>query len=120
MYLGYKKFFQEFGDNMSTRKEAQVVTFRKKPFTKITFRPDFAKFKVDGLTSDMHDLIYRRVLDMAACTHSTVSVYFNDKKIEIKNFEKYMDLFIGEDKVTVPRAFEDSERWEIGKVPLFI
>ena len=50
---------------------------------------------------------------MAAWTDNTVNVYLNGEKIESKNFEKYVDLYIG-GKSETPRAYEKvNNRWEV-------
>ena len=61
----------------------------------------------------MVNLMKRRTYDIAACTDSNVSVYFNDNLIEYKTFEKYVDMYIGS-KSDTQRAFEScNERWEV-------
>ena len=43
-----------------------------------------------------------------------INVYLNDKKIEVKNFEKYIDLYIGNKEIS-KRSYEFvSDRWEVG------
>jgi DNA topoisomerase-2 len=109
-----KMYSQTFSNNMKTIEKPTVKACSKAPYTKISFLPDYKKFGIDELTDDIYDLFHKRTFDIAATSDATVSVYFNDIKIDIKNFEKYMDLFIGT-KEQHPRVFEiHSDRWEIG------
>uniref|UniRef100_A0A6C0CT18 DNA topoisomerase (ATP-hydrolyzing) n=1 Tax=viral metagenome TaxID=1070528 RepID=A0A6C0CT18_9ZZZZ len=104
---------QRFYENMKKRETAKVKTSTKSPYTKIRFLPDYARFGLDGLTDDLYDLFRKRAYDACATTDSTVSVYFNDEKLEAKDFEKYADLYIG-NKDERPRAYEScSDRWEV-------
>lgn len=108
-----KKYVQKFSDNMYTVEKPKITTYKPSPYTKITFQPDLKYFKLSKLTDDIVDMMKKRVYDMTACTHPTVSVYLNDKKINVKDFEKYVDLYIGgkTDKVRFYEKIDD--RWEI-------
>jgi DNA topoisomerase-2 len=107
------KYIQTFYDNMKRRDKPKITKNAGKPYTKITYLPDYPRFKVNGLTSDMMKIIEKRAYDISAWTDSTVSVYFNDTKINTKMFERYVDLFIGEKKET-PRAYEQiNDSWEV-------
>lgn len=109
-----KKFSQVFYDNMKRRDKPSVTKSKTKPYTRITYLPDYARFKKPGLTDDMISIIQKRAYDLAACTAGHCSVYLNDEKINIRSFEKYIDYFVGPSSET-PRAFEKvSDRWEVG------
>lgn len=110
-----KKFKQIWEDNMSTPKnKAKVTSFKGKAYTKITFLPDYSRFGMpDGLKGDVIDLIRKRVYDIAGCTPSTVSVYFNNYKIPVRDFSQYVEKYIGKQK-DVKRVYEKpNEFWEI-------
>ena len=51
-------------------------------FTKVTFKPDLAKFKMTHLSADMVALMTRRAYDIAGCTKG-VTVYLNGKKLPV-------------------------------------
>jgi DNA topoisomerase-2 len=52
------------------------------------------------------------VYDVAAVTDKNLKVKYNSSIIPIKNFQQYIDLYIG-DKSVSPRVYEESgERWE--------
>ena len=67
----------------------------KDDWTRITWSPDLAKFGMETLDDDMVDLFVRRAYDMAGCTHHTVKVYLNNKRISTSSFGSYVDLFLG-------------------------
>ena len=61
-------------------------------------------------------LVSRRAYDMAGCTHSSVKVYLNGKKLPVADFKSYVDLFLGPKQAAdaVPRVFEKvGDRWEV-------
>ena len=108
-----KIYKQEFKDNLTIKETPEIKSCQKKSYTKITFLPDYEKFGLTGMTDDIYNLFKRRVYDVSACTDASVSVYFNDKKINIKDFEKYTDLFL-DTKTLQPRAYEKvNDRWEV-------
>lgn len=109
-----KRYEQAFSANMSVKTEPKISAYGKYPFTRVRFVPDYARFKYKGLMADMRDLMTKRVHDICALTPNDVKVFLNDEKIECKNFEKYVDLYL-EDKETHPRVHVVSAdgRWEV-------
>jgi len=104
---------QRFYDNMKKREVAKIKSYKKPPYTMIRFKPDYARFGLEGLTEDIYQLFRKRAYDACATTDSSVSVYFNNEKLEAKDFEKYADLYIG-NKDERPRAYEScNDRWEV-------
>ena len=107
------KFIQTFRDNMKTKEKPKISKCGKKPYTQVSYIPDYARFKQTGLTDDMIKIIVKRAYDMAAWTDNTVNVFLNGERVESKNFEKYVDLYIG-GKSDTPRAYEKvNDRWEV-------
>lgn len=106
------KYTQEFADNLSVIHPPNVTKCRGKPYTKVTFRPDFARLKLDGLSPDMLALFKRRVYDIAAVTDKKVKVKLNDELLAIKTFQQYIDLYIGSKGDTKRIHEEANERWE--------
>lgn len=109
--MSYK---QRFESNMSIKNEPQISKCAKKPYTIIRFLPDYARFGlVGGLSEDMFQIMKKRVYDACAVTDNDINIYFNDVKLEYKNFEKYVDLYIGT-KDAHTRVYEKiSDKWEI-------
>jgi DNA topoisomerase-2 len=110
------KYFQEFKDNLNTICPPIITKCKTtKPYTRITFKPDYTRFGQTGLSADMLALFTKRVYDIAAVTdHSTkkIKVLFNGHQVPVKNFQQYIDLYIG-NKDIVKRVYEEAnERWE--------
>jgi DNA topoisomerase-2 len=107
------KYFQEFKNNLDEIGKPKITKCSKsKPYTKITFKPDYKRLGLSGLTPDFIDLLRKRVYDVAAITNKNLKVKYNSQLIPIKNFQQYIDLYIG-NKNDVVRVYEESgERWE--------
>ena len=106
-------YVQKFESNMSIANEPKITKYTKKPFTIIRFKPDYQRFKLQSLTKDMYDMFVKRVYDACAVTDNDIAIYFNNQKLEYKNFEKYVDLYIGS-KNEHTRVYEQiNERWEV-------
>jgi DNA topoisomerase-2 len=107
------KYRQEFKNNLDEICKPSITKCKTKPYTKITFKPDYNRLGLTGLTSDIISLLRKRVYDIAAVTDKTIKVKYNSTPVPIKNFQQYIDLYIG-DKSEVPRVYEDSSesRWE--------
>jgi len=109
-----KKYVQEFKDNLDILGTPKItkVTKATKPYVKISFLPDYARFGVEGITDDMFNLFKKRTFDIAAVTDKSVKVKFNREMVPIRSLEQYINLHIGT-KTETPRAFESaSPRWE--------
>ncbi len=110
-HLNKKKYYQVFTNNMLDKTEPIIKACTNKPYTKITWLPDYSKFKTE-LNDDIKQLIKRRVYDIAGIVGKTGKVYFNDKLVEIKNFEKYVELYLaGTDYKAI---FDEGDGWQIG------
>lgn len=108
-----KLYKQEFRDNMTVIEPPKITACKKKPYTTITFLPDYARFKMSKLTDDMYALFMKRAYDVCALTESDINVWINDVKLEYKSFERYVDLYLG-GKAEHPRFYEKiNDRWEI-------
>ena len=107
------KYTQEFKDNLDTICPPKITKASKsKPYTKITFKPDYARLGISGLTPDMIALLKKRVYDISAITDKSIKVKYNSALIPTKNFEQYINLYIGE-KGAAPRVYEEANgRWE--------
>ena len=88
----------------------------QKPYTRITFKPDYTRFGIQGITSDMFALLKKRTYDIAALSdHSIkkIKVHFNDELAPVKNFQQYIDLYIGTKDNGGARVYEtQDDRWE--------
>jgi len=104
---------------MSIREEPIIKPIAKgdEDFTCITFYPDLKRFNMPNLDEDIVSLMTKRVYDMAGVTPASVKVTINGKKIEIKNFNIYCDLYLKtDDTKELPKILEKPDpngRWEI-------
>lgn len=112
------KYVQEFKRNLDEICPpviTKVTGAAAKPYTKVWFKPDYRRLGVPGLTPDMLALLKKRVYDIGAVTDHTINkikVVLNGEKIPVKNFQNYIDLYLG-GKADVKRIYEEgSERWE--------
>ncbi|PNH00501.1 DNA topoisomerase 2, partial [Tetrabaena socialis] len=65
-----KVYTQRFHDNMSITDVPTIKNSSKKPYTRVTFLPDYKRFGIptDALDDDMYALLLRRVYDVTAIT----------------------------------------------------
>ena len=110
-YVRHMKFKQVYRDNMNKKDKSLVTKTREQPYTKITFIPDFGRFDLENITDDIERLIIKRVYDLAACTNKAVIVKLNNEKLNCQTFEKYVNLYIGNEVVRVYDKIND--RWEV-------
>jgi DNA topoisomerase II len=109
-----KIYKQEFTNNMSEKSKPEIKSCAKKPYTLVRFLPDYEKFGISGLSDDIYDMMVKRVYDTCAVTDTDVSIYLNSEKLDYKNFEKYVNMYLGEDKQETMRIYEKiDDRWEI-------
>ncbi len=108
------KYTQTFRDNLNIIDEPKITKCGKaKPYTKITFRPDYDRFKYT-LTPDFVALLKKRVYDIAAVTEKQVKVKYNNELVPVRTFANYIDLYISDNKEEAPRVQEDPDpRWSI-------
>ncbi len=107
------KYTQEFRDNLDVIGKPVITKCKSKPYTKITFKPDYTRLGISGLSPDLVSLFKKRVYDVAAVTDKSVKVKYNSQIIPVKNFQQYIDMYIGP-KDSAPRVYEgdSEERWE--------
>lgn len=63
-------------------------------WTMVSFKPDLAKFNMSHLEDDVVALMKKRVIDIAGCLGKTVKVELNGKRIPVKSFTDYADLYL--------------------------
>jgi DNA topoisomerase II len=113
------KYIQEFNNNLDEICPPRITKYKGKPYTKITFKPDYHRFGLNGLSSDMIALLKKRIYDISAVTDKNIKVKYNSNIIATKSFQQYIDLYIGS-KTEAQRVYEDNgDRWEyaVGLTP---
>ncbi|TKA74110.1 hypothetical protein B0A55_07082 [Friedmanniomyces simplex] len=120
-----QKYKQTWQKNMSQMGKAKIEPAKgADDYTKITFKPDFAKFGMDQMDDDFEALVKRRVYDMAG-TCMGVKVWLNDQRIKVSKFKQYMEMYTkaiqaenlangGTAPEQVILTDNPHERWEIG------
>lgn len=118
-----KKYVQTWTNNMSKMGKARITANAKDEFTKITFKPDLAKFGMTQWDDDLEAIIKRRVYDMAGSVKD-VKVFLNGERIKIKNFKQYVDMYLNaiqkeNGTETKPTLVHDivNDRWEVAFAP---
>ena len=106
---GKKMFRQEFTDGMRKRSEPKV-TDDSRHFTKITFTPDYAFFKLDGLNEDHKLAIIKRVVD-AAATNTRVKFYIDGERVMIHKFSDYIAMH------SDTYVYDENADWKVGVAP---
>ena len=108
------KYVQEFRNNLSEIVPPVVTKTKVKPYTRVSFRPDYVRFGIpsNNLTADMMALFLKRTYDIAAVTDKSIKVKYNGSVIPVRHFQQYVDLYIG-GKGETKRIYENPDpRWE--------
>jgi DNA topoisomerase-2 len=116
------KYVQEFKNNLSEIIPPVITKSKVKPYTRVSFRPDYARFGLpsNNLTPDMIALFMKRTYDIAAVTDKSVKVKYNGALVPVRHFQQYVDLYIGakvagseSGSSSVKRIYENPDpRWE--------
>lgn len=114
------KYKQTFTNNMSvTGKPKITANGAGQQYTRISFKPDLAKFNMTEMDADFEALIKKRVYDMAGCVEG-VSVSLNGTKIPVKGFFKYCELYTksmeirnAEGKKQIINETASNDRWQV-------
>ena len=105
------KYVQIFEKNMTIKNPPIITKCTLKPYTIIDFSPDLDRFGIDKIDSDTLKLMKKRVIDITACTNKNVNVFLDEKKLDCKTLEKYVNFYLDDD---VEKVYEEiNERWEV-------
>ncbi|TVY56465.1 DNA topoisomerase 2, partial [Lachnellula cervina] len=86
-----KRYKQVWTDNMSKMGKAKITASKSSDFTRVTFTPDYARFKMSGIDDDFEAMVKRRVYDLAG-TVKGVKVALNGTVLKL-NFAKYCEMY---------------------------
>ncbi|PGH13497.1 DNA topoisomerase 2 [Helicocarpus griseus UAMH5409] len=117
-----KKYRQTWTDNMSKMGKPKITDCKTDDYTKVTFKPDFKKFGMEGIDDDFEALVKRRVYDLAGTCK--VAVKLNGSRVPVRSFKKYMEMYTNaikkergeeaaKDKTEIITDNPDP-RWEVG------
>ncbi|KAL4908501.1 hypothetical protein BDW74DRAFT_147529 [Aspergillus multicolor] len=116
-----KRYTQVWEDNMKVVHPPKIVAAKGPGYTKVTWRTDWARFKLDGMDDDYEAIFKRRVYDMAATAGVTVKL--NGVRVPCRDFKKYIALYTkavhrerggGDTKAENIITCNPHPRWEIG------
>ena len=106
------KYTQEFKNNLDEISKPSITKCKTKQYTNIVFKPEYKRLGLENLTPDNIAILKKRVYDVAAITDKSIKVKYNSLPIPVKNFQQYIDLYVG-DKDGVKRVYEEAgPRWE--------
>ncbi len=104
------KYCQTFENNLDVLGKPTIRKCSTKPYTKIRFKPDYARLGISSLTDSMKSLMIKRVYDIAAITDTSVKVKYNSELVPVKNFVQYVDKYLDDSS---KKIHEDcGEHWE--------
>jgi DNA topoisomerase-2 len=105
------KYVQIFEKNMTIKGTPIITPCNLKPYTVIEFSPDLDRFGIEKIDQDTLQLMKKRVIDITACTNKNVSVFLNEKKLDCKTLEKYVNYYLDGD---IEKVYEEvGDRWEV-------
>lgn len=85
---------QTWHNNMLQVSKPKITKLKsKKEYTKITFKPDLAKFNMESLDDDIISILQRRVYDLCG-TVTNCNIYLNDQKLNVRNFKSYVEMYV--------------------------
>ena len=114
-----KVYSQTWTNNMSVCDKPIIKkTTSSKGYVCVTFCPDVSRFisAFDGaeLSKDMEQIFHTRVIEIGAMAGKDVKVSYNNEELKTNTFEKYVKLFITEEKhIAYERC---SDRWEVATI----
>lgn len=110
------KYVQRFEDHMAKTLPPTVVrsAARRSSLT-VRFLPDYGRLGMpDGcLSDDMYAMMVKRVYDATAVTDADVAISLDGRRLEVRSFERYVDLYVGA-RTAAQRAYErPCDGWEV-------
>ena len=108
------KFVQEYKNNLDEKTKPSITKYTGKPYTKISFIPDYKRLGISGLSPSMIKQFEKRTYDIAAVTDKSVKVKWNNSLIPVKTLSQYIDLYIEDGTKKIYE--EGGERWSYGVI----
>ena len=104
------KYSQTFENNLDVLGKPSIRKCSTKPYTKIRFKPDYARLGISSLSDSMKSLMIKRVYDIAAITDKSVKVKYNSELVPVKNFVQYVDQYLDDSSKKIHE--DGGEHWE--------
>ncbi len=105
------KYVQEFEQNLDIIHKPKITKSKSKPYTSVTFIPDYSRLGIENLSQEMISLFQRRVYDIGGITPKTVKVKFNNESIKVNDFKHYVQLYLNEEQKKQTLYEEPNVRW---------
>ena len=108
-----KKKSDEFSDS---EEEDDGDLLSGSDWTRVSFKPDLAKFGMEKLEDDVVDLMRKRTFDIAGVLGRGCQVSFNGQRVPVRSFGEYVKLYLP--SADTPKAsIKVGDRWEIVVAP---
>jgi len=85
-------------------------------WTRVSFKPDLAKFGMEKLEDDVVDLMRKRTYDIAGVLGRGCSVSFNGQRVPVRSFSEYVRLYLPSPD-TPKASIKVGDRWEVVVAP---
>ena len=120
-----RRYQQTWRNNMKDCEPADISATKDQDYTIVSFTPDYRRFGMEGIDDDFDAILKRRVYDMAGILKG-VKVYLNDKRVSVKGFESYTEMYVKaiakernhqeEQSIEPPKIITQSDgyRWQVG------
>ena len=103
-----QRFTMTWKENM-TKKSQVKIDRTTQHYTRITYKPDLKRFGMDCIDNDSLKIIEKRVYEIAGC-NANLSIYFNGKRIIMKSFKDYCQMYIKENDLLL---YEENKDWQV-------
>lgn len=103
------RFIMTWKDNMTKKSDAKIER-TSQHYTRITYKPDLKRFGMDCIDNDSFKIMEKRVYEIAGC-NANLTIYFNGKRIIMKSFKDYCQMYIEEDGLLL---YEENKDWQVG------
>ena len=103
------RFTMTWKENMSKKSKPKIDN-TSQHYTRITYKPDLKRFGMESIDNDSFKIIEKRVYEIAGC-NSNLTIYFNGKRIIMKSFKDYCQMYINEGDLLL---YEENKDWQVG------
>ena len=112
------KYRQVFEDNMSKINKPKITKFSGKPYTLVTFEPDFVRLNMpDKITPDIEGILKRRAHEISVTSYDPVKVHFNKSIVSVNTVDKYMSMYVPDSSNRFSSNVNERWRVSIGFTP---
>ncbi len=114
------RYLQAFEDNMAVISAPVLTKFSKsqKPYTTISFTPDFGRLNMPGkITADVAGILRRRCYEVSATSYDPIKVWFNGTRVPVTTVDKYTALYVPDAASRFSAVVNERWRVSIGVTP---